>query len=96
MLAYANINLLSMLSRYTPDEVVRVATDSIYIQKTLLHKFEGVEAYYVAPKRCNCGGAECILCIFGEPFLPPVAPAQWRDKGEKVYMPMEHALCVVV
>ncbi|MEW8689050.1 MAG: AAA family ATPase [Candidatus Thiodiazotropha sp.] len=32
-----------------------------------------------------------ILCMLGEHFLPPVAPAQWRDKGEKVYMPMEHA-----
>ncbi|MEW8688128.1 MAG: hypothetical protein AB2556_20145 [Candidatus Thiodiazotropha sp.] len=54
MLAYAHINLLSMLSRFTPDEAVRVATDSIYIQKTALHKLEGVEAY-VAPKRCNWG-----------------------------------------
>ena len=32
MLAYANINLLSMLSRFTPDEAVRVATDSIYVR----------------------------------------------------------------
>ena len=30
MLAYAHINLLSMLSMFTPDEAVRVATDSIY------------------------------------------------------------------
>ena len=32
MLAYAHINLLSMLSRFTPEEAVRVATDSIYLQ----------------------------------------------------------------
>ena len=45
MLACAHVNLLSMLSRFTPDEAVRVATDSIYIQKTALHKLEGVPAY---------------------------------------------------
>ncbi|MEW8689342.1 MAG: hypothetical protein AB2556_26260, partial [Candidatus Thiodiazotropha sp.] len=66
----------SMLSRFTPDEAVRVATDSIYIQKTALHKLEEVEAY-VASKRCNWwGGGGCFLCMLGEPFLPPVALAQ--------------------
>ena len=44
MLAYAHINLLSMLSRFEP-EVVRVATDSIYIGKSALKKLEVVEAY---------------------------------------------------
>ena len=38
MLAYAHINLLSMLSRFDPEEAVRVATDSIYVQKTALSK----------------------------------------------------------
>ena len=45
MLAYAHINLLSMLSRFEPEEVVRVATGSIYIGKSALKKLEGVEAY---------------------------------------------------
>ena len=45
MLAYAHINLLSMLSRFEPDEAVRVATDSIYVKKTALCKLEGVGAY---------------------------------------------------
>ena len=45
MLAYAHINLLSMLSRFTPDEAVRVATDSIYVRKSALKRFEGVEAF---------------------------------------------------
>lgn len=45
MLAYAHINLITMLQRFSPDEAVRVATDSIYLQKTALHKLEGVEAY---------------------------------------------------
>ena len=38
MIAYAHINLLTMLSRFDPDEAVRVATDSIYVQKTALGK----------------------------------------------------------
>jgi hypothetical protein len=29
---YAHINLLSMVQRFTPEEAVRVATDSIYVQ----------------------------------------------------------------
>ena len=45
MLAYAHINLKSMLKRFHPDEVVRVATDSLYIQKSASRKLEGVETY---------------------------------------------------
>ena len=45
MLGYAHINLISMLKRFEPEEVVRVATDSLYIQKSALHKLEGVKAY---------------------------------------------------
>ncbi|MEW8688772.1 MAG: hypothetical protein AB2556_23390, partial [Candidatus Thiodiazotropha sp.] len=45
MLAYAHINLLSMLQRFEPDDVVRVATDSLYIRKTALHRLDGVESY---------------------------------------------------
>ena len=55
MLAYAHINLLSMLQRFEPDEAVRVATDSIYVQKSALHKLESVKAY-VAPKNVTVGG----------------------------------------
>ena len=67
-----------------------MATDSIYVRKSALHKLEGVEAY-MAPKRCDCGKDMCVLCLLEEDYLPPVAPAQWRDKGENFYMPMEHA-----
>ena len=45
MLAYAHINLLSMLQRFEPDEAVRVATDSIYVRKAALHRA------FVAPKK---------------------------------------------
>ncbi len=90
MLAYAHINLLSMLSRFRPEEAVRVATDSIYIQKTALHKLKELEAY-VAPTKCDCGEDMCASCLLEEEYLPPVAPAQWRDKGKQLYMPQEHA-----
>ncbi|MEW8688929.1 MAG: hypothetical protein AB2556_24180 [Candidatus Thiodiazotropha sp.] len=44
MLAYAHINLLSMLRRFEPEKAVRVGTNSLYIWKTALHKLEGVES----------------------------------------------------
>ncbi|MEW8688329.1 MAG: hypothetical protein AB2556_21160, partial [Candidatus Thiodiazotropha sp.] len=33
----------------------------------------------------------CIPCLLEEEYLPPVEPAQWRDKGEKICMPQEYA-----
>ena len=88
MLAYAHINLLSMLIRFDSTEAVRVATDSIYVKKDALHKLEGVAAY-VAKTKCSCG--DCINCMFGLEYLPQVEPAQWRDKGETLFMPQDHA-----
>ena len=32
-----------------------------------------------------------MSCLLEVEYLPSVAPAQWRDKGEELYMPMEHA-----
>ena len=90
MLAYAHINLLSMLQRFKPDEAVRVATDSLYVRKSALHKLEGVKAY-VAPKRCDCGEVMCVLCLLEKDYLPAVASGQWRDKGEQIFMPQKHA-----
>ena len=53
MLAYARINVPSMLSRFTPDEAVRVATDSIYVRKSALKRLEEVEAF-IPMKKCDC------------------------------------------
>ena len=86
MLAYAHINLLETLCRFTPEEAVRIATDSIYVQKTVVYKLEGVEAL-VGKTKCNCGKFMCATCILGEEYLSEVSPAQWRDKGEELYMP---------
>jgi len=44
ILGYAHINLITMLKRFEPDEVVRVATDSLYIQKSALHSLDSVKA----------------------------------------------------
>ena len=89
-----HLNLLSMLSRFEPDEAVRVATDSIYVKKTALCKLEGVGAYKpheVHPKGyCRI----CLTCHDKATPRPPqdgIAPAQWRDKGKSLFMPMEHA-----
>lgn len=60
MLAYTHINTVTMLARFDATEAVRVATDRIYIQKTELHKLEGVEAC-VAPRFYDCGRGLCEL-----------------------------------
>ncbi|CAG8529332.1 122_t:CDS:10, partial [Cetraspora pellucida] len=46
MLAYAHINLLEMLRRFDPNEVVRIATDSIYVRKEALYKIENIPAFF--------------------------------------------------
>ena len=50
MLAYAHINLLEMFRRFGPNEVVRIATDSIYIQREALYKIENVSAFFKQAK----------------------------------------------
>jgi hypothetical protein len=97
MLAYAHINLLEMLRRFTPSEAVRVATDSIYVKKPALHKLEGVVAYVPNDQHPKGYCTTCLWCHDSPTSRPPkkdaVAPAQWRDKGETIYSPQEHATC---
>lgn len=90
MLAYAHINLLEMLRRFTPLEAVRVATDSIYITKGAMARLGGVPAF-VAPSPCTCNERFCMDCLDESPILPDVGPAQWRDKGEMLRPPQQHA-----
>ena len=75
MLAYAN--LLSMLQRFEPDEAVRVATDSIYVRKSALHKA------FVAPKKCDCGGGggRHVRALFTRGRPPSGRP--WRVAGQR-------------
>ena len=88
MLAYANINLLTVLSRFTPDEAVRVATDNIYVRKSALKRLEGVEAF-IPMKTIRLQGVRSLFAR--EEYLPAVALVRWRDKNEDHYMPVEHA-----
>ncbi|CAG8710861.1 24655_t:CDS:2 [Cetraspora pellucida] len=44
MLAYAYINLLKILRRFDPNEVV--STDSIYVRKDALYKIENIPAFF--------------------------------------------------
>ena len=96
MLAHAHINLLSMLSRFTLNEAVQVATDIIYVRKSALKRLEhstlehlptleGVEAFITMKKM------RLPSLLAREEYLPAVAQAQWRDKDEELYMPVEHA-----
>ena len=90
MLAYTHINLLSMLQRFKPGEIVQVATDSIYVRKTALYKLEGIRAYKPPEGYCSI----CLTYHDKATSRPPrdgIVPAQWRDKGESLYMLMEHA-----
>ena len=61
VLAFAHINLLEMFRRFTLEEAVRVATDSIYVQKSALHKLSGVGAF-VGKRKCICGELNCVAC----------------------------------
>ncbi|MEW8689416.1 MAG: hypothetical protein AB2556_26630 [Candidatus Thiodiazotropha sp.] len=95
MLAYAHINPISMLSRFEPDEAVRVATDSNYVKKTALCKLEGVETY--KPHEVHPKGY-CRICLIRHDKAIPrppqdgIAQARWRDKGEQLHMPLWHAV----
>ena len=95
MLAYAHINLLEMLRRFTPTEAIRVATDSLYVKKTALHKLEGIVAYVPHDQHPKGYCTTCLGCHDGPTSRPPnkenVAPAQWRDKGETIYSAQDHA-----
>ena len=93
MLGYAHINMLTMLTRFSDAEAVRVATDSLYIQKAAFHKLNGVEAYADPDEHPKGYCRHCLFFHEEDTEVPPkvVAPAKWRDKGEQLYMPMEHA-----
>ena len=65
MLVYAHINLFSMLSRFTRDKEVRVATDSIYVRKSALKRLEGVEAFI--PIKMGLQGVRSLFARGGVP-----------------------------
>ncbi|CAG8502136.1 12372_t:CDS:10 [Cetraspora pellucida] len=46
ILAYAHINLLKMLRKFDSNEVIRIATNSIYVQKETLYKIKNIPAFF--------------------------------------------------
>ena len=53
----------------------------------MLKRLEGVEAFI--PMKTN--GLQGVRSLFArEEYLSAVAPAQWRDKDEDLYMPVGH------
>lgn len=68
-----------MLTKFEPKEAVLVATDIIYVQKIAQHRVDGVVAYVALCTHC-CGKSVCVPGLLGDTVLPPVVPAQWRDK----------------
>ena len=74
MLAYAHINLLSMLSRFTPDKAVRVAIDSIYVRKSALKRLEGDEAFIPIKMRLQRVHVRSLFARGGVPFRGRPSP----------------------
>ena len=65
-----------------------MAIDSIYVRKSALQRLERVEAF-IPMKKMRLQGVRSLFAR--EEYLPAVAPAQWRDKDEELYMSVEHA-----
>ncbi|MEW8689148.1 MAG: hypothetical protein AB2556_25280, partial [Candidatus Thiodiazotropha sp.] len=74
-----------------------MATDSIYVKKTALCKLEEVGAF--KPHEVHPKG-HCRICLTRHNKATPrpprdgIVPAQWRAKGEQLYMPLWHAVYV--
>ena len=97
MLAYAHINLLSMLQRFEPDEAVRGRPSG---NRFHLCKENGalqargsrsLQASRGSPRRELPHLSHLPRQGNPEATTSGIAPAQWRDKGDSLYMPMEHA-----
>ncbi|CAG8497112.1 15972_t:CDS:2 [Cetraspora pellucida] len=85
MLAYAHINLLEMLRRFDPNEVVRIATDSIYVRKDALYKIENIPAFFNDPEEFFISKLEYAKWI--KEFLKTKTPlAKYNCKRHKLFI----------
>ncbi|CAG8540346.1 6580_t:CDS:10, partial [Cetraspora pellucida] len=94
MLAYAHINLLEMLWRFDPNEVVRIATDSIYVRKEALYKIENISAFFEQvevksdPNLCS-HYPSCAMCTDPkELFISKSEYAKWIKEFLKTKRPL--------
>ncbi|CAG8675940.1 979_t:CDS:10 [Cetraspora pellucida] len=99
MLAYAYINLLEMLQRFDPNEVVRIATDSIYIRKETLYKIENIPAFFEQveiksdPNLCS-HYPFCAMCTDPEElFISKSEYAKWIKEFLKTKRPLVKYNC---
>ena len=56
--------------------------DSLYVQKSALHRLDGVESYVLLLTKEEMWD---ILTL--KPTRPGPRPVQWREKGENLYPP---------
>ncbi|CAG8705200.1 14248_t:CDS:2, partial [Racocetra fulgida] len=99
MLAYAHINLLEMLRRFDPNEVVRIATDSIYVRKDALYKIENIPAFFKQvevksdPNLCS-HYPSCAMCSDPEEFfISKLEYAKWIKEFLKTKTPLAKYNC---
>ncbi|RHZ51156.1 hypothetical protein Glove_482g26 [Diversispora epigaea] len=108
MLAYAHINLLEMLRRFQPNEVVRITTDSIYVRKEALYKIENIPAFFkqvevksddaehrISDSPILCSHyPSCAMCSDPEEFLIPKSEyAKWIKEFQKTKTPLVKYNC---
>ncbi|RHZ71197.1 hypothetical protein Glove_261g44 [Diversispora epigaea] len=94
MLAYVHINLLEMFRRFEPNEVIRIATDSIYIRKETLYKIENIPVFFKQenakdPELCS-HYPSCAMCTNPEEFfISKLEYAKWIKEFQKIKTPLK-------
>ncbi|CAG8573144.1 12136_t:CDS:2 [Cetraspora pellucida] len=99
MLAYAHINLLEMLQRFDPNEVVRIATDFIHVRKDALYKIENILAFFKQveiksnPNLCSYYPS-CAMCSNPEEFfILKLEYPKWIKEFLKTKIPLAKYNC---
>ncbi|CAG8796902.1 24691_t:CDS:2, partial [Racocetra persica] len=94
MLAYAHINLLEMFQRFDPNEVVKIATDSIYIRKEALYKIENIPVFFKqveikSDPNLYSHYPFCAMCTDPEEFFISKSEyAKWIKEFQKTKTPL--------
>ncbi|RHZ52865.1 hypothetical protein Glove_456g39 [Diversispora epigaea] len=91
----AYINLLEMLRRFDPNEIVRIVTDSIYVQKEAFYKIENVPAFFKQEKvkdqdLCPHNYTTCVWC---EEDLLILRYIKWIKEFQKTETPLVKYEC---
>ena len=76
MLGYVSINLISMLQRFQPEDIRRVATDSLYLSPALVRNLEDVPTFSQFSENAQWGQWR----VKDETLLAPIETAQYNPK----------------